>query len=192
MNPHVRAAYREFDVAAAQLVKRARTEVSVPCAAGCSACCYDVAWVLQPEVDEIAERVRSMPTAKRERAVERTRAWLAGMRAAGLDPDDVRPDLRTYHRARLACPLLEDDRCTVYDLRPLSCRAHYVVAPDASGCANRAEEPTITTLEMPDLLAATLARMIDGKLARVRKMRDHLLPRLLGDVLGVESLPERK
>ena len=189
MNPPVRAAYREFDVAVARLVRHARTEVSIPCADGCSACCFDVAWAVKPEVDEIAERVRSMPTAKRARVLERTRQWLAGMRAAGLDPDDVHPDLRAYHRARLACPLLEAGRCLAYDLRPLSCRAHYVVAPDARGCANHAEVPTITTLEMPELLVATLARMLDG---RPTELRDHLLPRLLGAALGVEPLPERK
>lgn len=190
MNPAVRAAYATFDVAVTRLVKQARAEqYSIPCADGCSHCCYDVAWAVRPEVDELAERVRSMPTAKRERVLARTRAWLAGMRAAGLDPDDTRPDLRAYHRARLACPLLEAGRCMAYDLRPLSCRAHYVIAPDARGCANRAEEPTITTLEMPDVLAESMARMIDWKPA---ELRDHLLPRLLGAALGVESLPERK
>jgi len=185
MNPPVRAAYREFDVAVARLVRHARTEVSIPCADGCSACCFDVAWAVKPEVDEIAERVRSMPTAKRARVLERTRQWLAGMRAAGLDPDDTWPDLRTYHRAHLACPLLEDNRCLTYDLRPMSCRAHYVVAPDANGCANRAEVPTIETLEMPGLLTEAFARMLDWK---PTKLRDHLLPRLLGAALGVEPL----
>lgn len=189
MNPPVRTAYREFDVAVARLVRKARTEVSVPCAPGCSHCCSDVAWAIQPEVDELAERVRSMPTAKRDRVLARTRAWLAGMRTAGLDPDHVFPDLRTYHRARLACPLLEDGQCTAYDLRPLSCRAHYVVAPDARGCANRAEEPTITTLEMPDLIAGTVVRMLDGK---PTELRDYLLPRLLGAALDVEPLPKEK
>jgi Fe-S-cluster containining protein len=186
MNPHARAAYAEFDVSVARLVKKARTEVSIPCAIGCSHCCHDVAWALQPEVDELAERVRSMPSAKRERILERVRQWLAGMRAAGLDPDDTSPDLRTYHRAHLTCPLLEAGHCLAYDLRPLSCRAHYVVAPDARGCANRAEEPTITTLGMPDLIALSVMRMIDGKPA---ELRDHLLPRLLGAALGVETLP---
>jgi len=186
MNPHVRAAYRAFDVGVADLVKRARTQVSIPCAAGCSACCEDVAWAVQPEVDELAERVRSMPTTKRERVLARTRAWLTGMRAAGLDPDDTHPDLRTYHRARLACPLLEEGHCLAYDLRPLSCRAHYVVAPDARGCANRAEEPAVTALEMPELLVETIAQMLDW---RPRELRDYLLPRLLGAALGVEPLP---
>jgi Fe-S-cluster containining protein len=185
MNPAVRAAYAAFDVAVTRLVRKARTELSIPCADGCAACCHDVAWATEPEVDELAERVRCMPAAKRERVLARTRAWLAGMRAGGLDPDDPRPDLRAYHRVRLPCPLLEDDRCLAYDLRPLSCRAHYVVATDSSVCANRAEVPTLTTLEMPDLLAETFLRMIDWKPV---ELRDYLLPRLLGAALGVEPL----
>src|SRR5271157_1734511 len=134
MNPHVRRAYLEFDVHASALVRKARETVHVPCKAGCDACCYDVAWVLPPEGEEIAERVRSMPARKRQGVVDRIRAWHEGMRAAGLDPDDIRPDLRAYHRARLACPLLdvETHRCMVYDVRPMACRGHYVVAEDAS------------------------------------------------------------
>ena len=77
----------------------------------------------------------------------------------------------------------------VYDLRPISCRAHYVVAPDAGVCANRAVEPVITTLEMPDMILTAVARMLEGEAPdSLDGPRDHLLPRLLGSVLGVEPI----
>jgi hypothetical protein len=95
-------------------------------------------------------------------------------------------------QARAEIKRLVEERNRSYTLdgifnRPLSCRAHYVVAPDARGCANRAEKPTVTTLEMPDLLTESIVRMLgDGP----TELRDHLLPRLLGSALGVEALPD--
>lgn len=153
MDPLLRRTHAAWDVAVQSLVRRARAEGhSIPCKLGCDACCYDVARTLGVEAPELAERVRAMPTVKRQRVVEAIRAWFAGMWAAGLDPANISPDIQAYHRAHLACPLLdiEHHRCMVYDIRPLACRGHYVVAPDARVCANRAEVPEVTTLEYED------------------------------------------
>lgn len=193
MNPRVRAAYAEFDVDARRLLRKAVAEGlgNIPCRRGCSACCSDVAWVVEPEARELVERVRSMPRALRERVLQGLGRWLEGMVAAGLDPDEKFPDLRTYHRAKLRCPLLSDaGECMVYDIRPLSCRAHYVVAEDASGCANRAEEPEITTAEMPELLTRAMLGILGESAAgdwgggRVMP-KEMLLQRYLGLLLGI-------
>jgi Fe-S-cluster containining protein len=190
MNPRVRQAYREFDVEAKRLLKGfARREgVTIPCRRGCSACCYDIAWTIRAEVDELAERIRSWPTSQRERVLEGLRAWAAGMRAAGLDPDHKFPDVRAYHRARLRCPLLGDDgACTVYDIRPLSCRAHYVIG-GAAQCANRAEEPVVDTAEMPGLVTQALLTILGpgGGWGGGGMPKEALLQRYLGEVLGVD------
>ncbi len=188
VNLAVRKAYAEYDVAVPHLLRKARSEgASIPCGPGCDHCCYDVAWVIDEEADELAERVRSMPKARREVVLAATRAWLDGMHAAGLNPDRKFPDLRVYHRARLACPLLDREHhtCKVYDIRPLSCRSHFVNAPTSEPCANRANEPTIETVQCPELLEHAFMMIVTTP-EHAQRTRDALLPRALGKRLGVE------
>lgn len=165
MNPAVRQAHRDFDVFATAIVRKARRQgMSVPCRRGCASCCRDVAWIVRPEAFELAERVASMPAAKRLRVVGGIVAWLEGMAAAGLDVRDKAPDVARYAAAGLVCPLLDVERgeCMAYDVRPLSCRGHYVLAPDSAPCANRAREPAVTTLTMEDECSAAAVAMVPG------------------------------
>jgi Fe-S-cluster containining protein len=194
MDPRVRRAHRVFDVYAGALVRKARREGhAIPCGRGCDACCRDVAWITMPEARELAERVASMPTARRELVLAGVRAWFDGMAAAGLPPEAAHPSVSAYARARLVCPLLDVERqeCTVYSVRPLSCRAHYVIAPDASGCANRAEVPTVTSLDLEHECSESALSMVVGIAGGdVYALRRMLLPRLL--VVGlVDALRER-
>jgi Fe-S-cluster containining protein len=174
---NVRDAHRAFDVAVTAIVRATRERAHVPCTAGCDACCYDVAWTIELEARELALRVRSMPVRRRAAVLEVLAAWFAGMRAAGLDPNDNRPDVATYARARLACPLLDPEahRCMLYDLRPLSCRGHYVIAPDATGCANRATNPIVRTLFMDLQMGVTVAQLAPAE-AFAGELREELLP----------------
>jgi Fe-S-cluster containining protein len=94
-----------------------------PCRAGCAWCCYEPVYADQREAELIAERVSRMPAADQERIREATRAWVATFIASPLVgvPD---PHVLDYRRLRLACPLLKDGQCSVYEDRPLGCRAH--------------------------------------------------------------------
>lgn len=192
MDPCVRKAYQEYDVAAERILKKLRADgTSIPCARGCHACCYDVAWAHRLEVAEIAERIRSWPRKVRERVLQGLRGWLEGMLRAGLDPDHKYPDVRVYHRAKLRCPLLSDEgECMAYDVRPMACRGHYVVAPDASVCANRAEEPEIETVQFVEPIVQAMVTMFDGRYVHGGLPKDGLFLRLLGLEFGVEA-PER-
>ncbi len=182
LDPNLRAGYQAFDVRVGALVRKARQEKhSIPCGEGCSACCYDIAWALQPEAREIAERVQSMPTRRRAKVLESLKTWFAGMRAAGLDVDNHMPNVSAYARAHVACPLLdlETRRCMVYAVRPLACRGHYVLAGDASGCADRANNPTVITLTVPgDWFAAAILPYTPDRTA-LAKLSEVLLPRAL-------------
>jgi Fe-S-cluster containining protein len=190
MDPRVRRGHRVFDVWVTALVRKARREGhAIPCRRGCDACCRDVAWTTRPEARELAERVASMPAERRARVLAGVRAWLDGMAAAGLPPGDPYPSVSAYARAALVCPLLDVERreCMAYELRPLACRGHYVLAEDASGCANRAEVPQVATLIVEDESSETALSMVDGD---IYTMRVELSPRLL--VVGlVEALRER-
>lgn len=187
MNPHLRAAQKQFDVDAKAILREARAQsVNVPCASGCSACCYDVATVIGPEADELAERVQSWPTSKREGVKQRIADWYERAKAAGIDTETHLQDLRTYHHARLRCPLLgEDGRCMVYDIRPFGCRAHYVIAPDASPCALRAEEPEVKVLLFEDPLLRAFVGLTMAEPHRwTRDLTEELLTPALAERLG--------
>jgi hypothetical protein len=88
---------RHFDAAVA------RTPRAFACRAGCSDCCQQRLTVFSVEAEPI-------------------RAALVQ-----LERDD--PELRERIRAQAesdaeSCPLLVEDRCSVYDARPLICRSH--------------------------------------------------------------------
>lgn len=49
---------------------------------------------------------------------------------------------------------------TTYDVRPMACRGHYVLAEDSNVCANRAVEPVVETVEFPLAVAQAVMPML--------------------------------
>jgi hypothetical protein len=110
----------------------------IACRAGCSFCCRSpLIEVAVPEALTLAETIKAMPEPQRAATIARVR-----------DADDRSRGLTMAQRlqARIACPLLQDDRCSVYDARPLSCRA--AVSLDAAAC-ERSFAGTPTPIPMP-------------------------------------------
>lgn len=103
----------------------------VACAAGCSHCCHQSVGVTPLESVAIVEHLRqNSSTEELERVVERVHA--ARLRTEGLDAQQrFSPD----H----PCPLLVDNRCSVYAVRPLSCRATNSL--DAEQCRRNLYDP---------------------------------------------------
>jgi len=84
------------------------------CASGCAACCHLYVQVPPGTAALMAAHIASRFTSAQRDALHE-RLVIAAAAAASIDD-------RT--RLRLRCPLLgNDDRCTVYEVRPLSCRA---------------------------------------------------------------------
>jgi hypothetical protein len=84
------------------------------CASGCAACCHLYVQVPPGTAIVMAEHIAAHFTPDQQLAL---RARLEAAAAAARDAADLT-------RLRLRCPLLgADNRCTVYDVRPLSCRA---------------------------------------------------------------------
>jgi Fe-S-cluster containining protein len=110
-------AHHELDVEHARAI--ARDPASAPaCSAGCSHCCHVHVEATRAEVLAIADRLRE----KGEGFVERLAAQVEIV--AALDHEE-------RWRARIACALLGDDgRCTVYEVRPLRCRAFHSCSAD--------------------------------------------------------------
>jgi len=98
----------------------------LPCKVGCCYCCYvgpDRPDVLPPEVFRIATYLRdegSASLAQVEARLERTNAVAKG--TAGNE--------RTA--TKLPCLFLAQDRCLIYPVRPMRCRAQN--SPDAQAC----------------------------------------------------------
>lgn len=111
--------------AAAARVHRAEQppRQAIACAPGCSHCCLVNVRATPPEVLRIADHIRADFSPA---AITALRGRLAtSIAAAGAD-DDARLGATVY------CPLLDNDRCSVYDHRPMKCRG--VESFDAETC----------------------------------------------------------
>lgn len=136
---------------------QARSPGAMQCRTGCAACCHQRFGVFEVEAHRVrvalARLARSDPEL-RERA-----------RRQASDP-----------RAQHHCALLVDDRCTVYDERPLICRGHglptRVPGEGVQGCPlnfTSEEPPAASVLDLSAVNAplSVMARMWDGEGSRV-------------------------
>ncbi len=89
------------------------------CGPGCSACCHQNVEVSIPEAILVSLQVADPADPRREAILETSDA------VRGLDQE-------ARVRTRLPCPLLVDDKCSVYENRPLLCRA--TLSPCAKAC----------------------------------------------------------
>jgi Fe-S-cluster containining protein len=86
------------------------------CREGCAWCCHKVVGTAAPEVLRIARFVRETFSAE---DVSATRD-----RAARVDEQRRSLAHDPWAAERLPCPLLVDGRCSVYPVRPLTCRGY--------------------------------------------------------------------
>ncbi len=105
-----RLAYKLYDLSA----DRHPPPDPLSCKAGCSYCCHSFVAVTAPEAFLLAERfsehVRDEGAMSVDEFLKRARP-LAGMG----------PTAR-YDNELLPCPFLVDDKCSVYEVRPVVCR----------------------------------------------------------------------
>lgn len=119
----------------------------VRCREGCAACCRQLVPISIVEARAIARAVDAMPPARRAAVRARFEAALGAMERVGLlDPRAPKGRLiagragadaevawrevaARYRAAEIACPLLEGERCSLYDDRPIVCREYLVTSP---------------------------------------------------------------
>ncbi|MGB7191418.1 MAG: YkgJ family cysteine cluster protein [Acidobacteriaceae bacterium] len=120
--------------------KRAGTSIS--CRAGCGACCRQLVPVSLFEAEALASWIDSQPEEKRLEIEQRFHRALTALRDAGVieklvDEQWVEDGQLTtqlaidYFHARVACPFLENESCSIHPIRPLSCREYLVTSPPA-------------------------------------------------------------
>jgi Fe-S-cluster containining protein len=115
--------------------REARAGATTSCRKGCAACCRQLVPISAPEAFLLADVVAGH--AKRAEIVAAFEAARARLAAADLpiphgDPesDEIARDLAVrYFGLRLACPFLDAEACSIYPLRPVTCREYVVTTP---------------------------------------------------------------
>jgi Fe-S-cluster containining protein len=104
---------------------------TLACRAGCAWCCHFTVDVRPAEVFAILDFVsQSFAPEERERVFAEVRANAAMLAGLALGERITR---------NLRCPFLKDARCTIYAVRPLSCRNYHATA--VAGCQQSFDEP---------------------------------------------------
>src|SRR2546421_7724120 len=106
-----------------------RERMAPKCREGCSHCCYQWVRVSIPEVLAITEYIFSNCDEQQ----------IASFRAAAEDYRKAWANVPKGTRPTIACPLLVNDRCAVYPVRPLIGRG--VLSLDVQSCIERKEYP---------------------------------------------------
>lgn len=123
---------------------------AISCRAGCGACCRQPVPITHSEARRIAELVGSMPEDRQSAVRTRFDSALSRLRESGLlavmrgqaDPDSEisRKLAYRYFDLGIPCPFLEDERCSIYEDRPLRCREYLVTSP-VEMCADVERQP---------------------------------------------------
>ena len=90
---------------------------SIDCCSGCNYCCYLKVDAKAPEIFAIVAYMRRMFTREQiEIALDKAR-----VNATTIAPLSAQEHLA----ANIACPLLVEGKCSVYDVRPFACRSFH-------------------------------------------------------------------
>jgi Fe-S-cluster containining protein len=138
----------------------------ISCRAGCGACCRQLVPISEIEARCLAELVALLPEPRRSAIRARFAEALARLEAAGLletvrhlervDVADKESLALTYFHLGIACPFLEDESCSIYPQRPLSCREYLVTSP-AENCSHPTKD-NVKGFKLPVRLSGMLAR----------------------------------
>lgn len=127
-------AHKKLDEAFAK--ELSLSEMTVACCAGCHYCCHVKVDVQPRDIFLVADFIRSRFTPEKQDAV---------LRKAQENWKRIEPmTLAQHFNAGLPCPLLEDGKCSVYPVRPSSCReAHSLRAEPCKAFLENPESPEV-------------------------------------------------
>jgi Fe-S-cluster containining protein len=108
-----------------------RKNVRLACREGCSVCCWLRVDVFAHEVFLIAHHIQSHFSAA-EMAALRVRLAAHAEKVIPLTPFE-------HVTQNIVCPLLQNDRCSVYAVRPHACRRHH--SKDLAACQYTFDHP---------------------------------------------------
>lgn len=116
-----------------------RAGARASCRAGCAACCRQLVPLADAEARDMRRMIERLPDKRRSAVEARFEQAKAQLEARGLlellrdtsaiPPDGLEALGRLYLSAWIDCPFLENERCTIYQRRPMACRQHAVSTP---------------------------------------------------------------
>ena len=126
---------------------------AISCKRGCAACCRQLVAISALEARELMKLVDRLPEPQRSRvrlrfadAKRRIEAEAPHLVPPMRYPEEARYSTqqnmelaRQYVRLGIACPFLEDESCSIYADRPVTCR-QYVVVSAPEHCATLSEQ----------------------------------------------------
>jgi Fe-S-cluster containining protein len=140
---------------------------AISCRPGCAACCRHLVTVAPPEAFALLDAVERLPAAEQEALESRFREVRARIQESlGDDFTRAAQELSfgdvadRYFHLDLPCPFLQDERCTVYEERPLVCRAY--VVRSAPALCRTPDSPEWQRIVVPVDLTRALEGMAHG------------------------------
>jgi len=93
------------------------------CRRGCSMCCSQMFSISLVEAAYISRAMKALPDEERERLRASAREYVSRARAlTSVDDEQDDEGITPKPGARLPCPALKDDACSIYNARPIICR----------------------------------------------------------------------
>jgi Fe-S-cluster containining protein len=167
----------------------ARQGMTLACRRGCNGCCEEPIMVFRPEALAVARWLADPERAAiRERFLAAYPRWKetigdAPARLAALSSGDDADAYRRAHidgwRKRAMCPFNQEGDCTIYPVRPMTCRnAHAVDTSDR--CSGASPEPAARVTFVP----------LDQFLERSRRLLAAVHNAIGGPKATLEPLPD--
>lgn len=189
--------YRKIDEAITKELERLRLKGIVPtCRKGCYFCCRQVINTNIPEVHVVGQYIkRNFSEYQRNELRTRMSNWFKWVQLELPKRCNKQGDeMEAFYNYGPYCPLLVDGECSIYPVRPVTCRTHYVSSsPDScrsyTDAQSAQDEPTMlvaisyavqpSAMLIRESIEATSVNFDDATL---------LLPQWLAMVLGWKDL----
>jgi Fe-S-cluster containining protein len=126
------------------VIARTATQLSetgqtISCKAGCGACCRHMVSLSLFEAEALCAWIRTLPESRQQELARRFHDAFLKLADAGIidrmakkgwltEGDAAARLILDYLYQRIPCPFLEDERCSIYPIRPLICREHLVTS----------------------------------------------------------------
>jgi Fe-S-cluster containining protein len=140
--------------------------LTISCKMGCGACCRQLVPISAIEARQLRELVNEMPEPRRSEIRARFAAARVQLEKQGIlsklvdsqptSDAEIQALGLEYFAQGIACPMLEDESCSIHSERPIACREYLVTSPAEHCSAPTAE--TVHCVTMP----AKVSRAVRG------------------------------
>ncbi len=163
----------------------------VKCSNGCTDCCFALfdltlveALYLNRQFQELSQDVKNMILVEADKADRKThkiKRKLFKAHEGGASEEEV---LKRAGRERVQCPLLVEDRCVLYESRPLTCRLYGLpmkvgestVSCSMSGFEPGTQYPTVDMQKLHEQLLGLSRELSRGIGSRYAELHTVLVP----------------